>query len=415
MRLGTIFLLASCAVHGYRAEAAVQKQWSVDLTEYGYHRRTSTQAYSSEVRVAGTNKVIAVAIGNIPPAIQGDSNWRPWNSPLDVHLLLFSAESGKFQTRRGPWRTDSSFELQATGDGGFLLLLRHFHDKEKNPGETLYLLSALGEERKKLELEPSIISGKPDWNTYHVSGSGRTVLLGRRSGDEMRYQLLDALKLEVRNEWMAAPEDKLCGIAAISDREAVGVKNADPGESPSRPAKEQPLCVRAFGGPWRMMPERVDAAHYGLLEPVNSPSYIAMTGESIVVIHARPKEQEPAIRVMRTDGSSVSTAVIPKLQENTWLSGPVEGSDNGQYFAVGFMHRPWLSHLMLDEMQMDMTFWNDELIFLIWRIPSAEPVARIELGSDVSAMGFVGDDPPAFLYVHGTTLRLLCIRPPIAH
>ena len=70
-----------------------------------------------------------------------------------------------------------------------------------------------------------------------------------------------------------------------------------------------------------------------------------------------------------------------------------------------------MSHLLADVMTMDITFWDDDLIFLVREASNPEPVAKIPLGTDVRALSFSPDDPPTLAFVTGSTLRVLRIQP----
>jgi len=58
-----------------------------------------------------------------------------------------------------------------------------------------------------------------------------------------------------------------------------------------------------------------------------------------------------------------------------------------------------MSHLLVDVMTMDITFWNDDALFLIWEAYKfPEPVARIPPGApSVRALSLAPDDPPTLL------------------
>ncbi|HZV59072.1 MAG TPA: hypothetical protein VFF42_01935 [Candidatus Eremiobacteraceae bacterium] len=115
--------------------------------------------------------------------------------------------------------------------------------------------------------------------------------------------------------------------------------------------------------------------------------------------------------MLQTEGTILSQPIIPKLPDRTNLSGAVAVSTGGRYVAVGFKHQPWMSHLLADVMTMDITFWDDDLIFLVREASNPEPVAKIPLGTDVRALSFSPDDPPTLAFVTGSTLRVLRIQP----
>jgi hypothetical protein len=115
--------------------------------------------------------------------------------------------------------------------------------------------------------------------------------------------------------------------------------------------------------------------------------------------------------VVQSDGTVFSLPVIPKLPDRTRLSGPVAASAGGRYFAVGFIHQPWISHVMQDAMQMDITFWGDDSLHLAWNASRPEPVARIPADSDMPrALSFSLDDPPGLAFINGSTLKVVRIQ-----
>jgi hypothetical protein len=392
---------------------AGQQGWSVDLSVYDLRagRVNASRNHKPTILVAATNGVVAVAWGNpVHPAGPGEpDNWL--SAPWEVRLLLFDANNGKLKAKCGPWSSDFSFELYPTAQGNFLLFLRHFHRKQ-SPGETLYLFSSAGEELKKLDLLPSIRHSRPDWNSFLISSSGGTVLVGQSDEGVVQYRLLESDTLETKFEWTREAGSDAPGIVALSDKELLGFRDPKNQEKPRRADRVRDVYVRSFGGPWRPLHAALDVSSHGGIGQGLRPTQLAFLSNSIIVgVHAKRKELEGSIVVLQSDGTILSPPVIPKLPDRTSLTGPVAVSAGGRYFAVGFQHQPWISHLLVDVMTMDLTFWSDDSLLLVWEACSPESVARISLGTDVRALSFSSDDPPTLALVSGSTLKAIRIQP----
>ncbi len=398
---------------------AGQQSWSVDLREYGVKdgRGEDGRVYHPTVRMVATNNVVAVALANPAPLTAPNEPDNRLSSPWVVTLLLFEATNGKLRTKRGPWTSDFNFELHPTPQGNFLLLLRHIYDSSKKAGEILLLLSSSGEELKRLELAPSIRRSKPGSNEFLVSASGRTVLLGQVLEDGVHYRVLEPNTLDTKLEWMQAAGSHSPWIVAISDKEMLGIGPAKKEDKPS--AVHSGRYTRTFEGPWRPLPVSLDIGHHGI-QPGLHPNHSVFLGDDLIValftkpgvaLGLQPPPTETPIKVFRTDGTIVSTPTIPKLPDRTWLTGPVATSADGRYFAVGFSHRGWLSHVMLDVMQMDMAFENDESLLLVWDASHPMPVAQINLGNKVYSHSLFADDPLLVLVLNGTTLKTTRVQP----
>jgi hypothetical protein len=407
--LAILSLAISLAVTPLSATAG-QKNWSVDLGRYNLNagHENASRNHKPTILVAATNGAVAVAWGTLAhPAEPGvPDNW--WSKPWEVNLLLFDANNGKLKAKSGPWSSDFSFELYPTAKGNFLLFLRHFHDAKQNPGETLYLLSSSGKELKKLDLLPSIRGSKPSWNEFLVSSSGGTVLLGQILEDGVHYRLLESDTLETKLEWTREAGSDSPGIVALSDKELLGFHNVKNQEKPGLAGSERDVYVRSFDGPWRPLHATLDVSSHGGLGQGLHPTQLAFLSDSVIVgVNAKRKELEGSILVLQSDGTVLSPPVIPKLPDRTNLTGPVAVSTGGRYFAVGFQHQPWMSHLLVDVMTMDITFWNDDSLFLIWEASNPEPVARIPMGTDVRALSLAPDDPPTLAFVNGSSLKVV--------
>lgn len=398
---------------------AGQQSWSVDLREYGVKdgRGEDGRSYHPTVPLAATNNVVAVALAKPAPLTAPNETDNRLSSPWEVTLLFFEASNGKLRTKRGPWPSDFDFELHPTPQGNFLVSLPHFHDSSKKAGETLLLLSSSGEELKRLELAPSIRRSEPHRNEFLVSASGGTVLLGQVLEDGVHYRVMEPDTLDTKLEWMQATGSHSPWIVAISDKEMLGIGAVKKEDKPS--AVDSGLYTRTFEGTWAPFPVTLDIGHHGI-QPGLHPNHSVFLGDDLIVaLFTKPgaapgvpsPPTETPIKVFRTDGTIASSPTIPKLPDRTWLTGPVATSADGRYFAVGFSHRGWLSHVMLDVMQMDMAFENDESLLFFWEASHPMPVARINLGNKVYSYSLSADDPPLVLAVNGTTLKTIRVQP----
>jgi hypothetical protein len=413
-RIGRLTVLSlAFSLTGIISSAAFgQERWSVDLSLYDLRagRVNASRNHKPTILVAATNGVVAVALGNpAHPAGPGEpDNW--WSEPWEVRLLLFDANNGKLKAESGPWSSDFSFELYPTAQRNFLLFLRHFRTKQ-TPGETLYLLSSSGEELKKLDLLPSIRGSEPGWSEFLVSSSGGTVLVGQILENGVHYRMLESDTLETKLEWTCEAGSDSPRIVALSDKELLGFHEPKNQEKPRRADSERDVYVRTYDGPWRPLHAALDVSSHGVGQGLH-PTQLAFLSDTVLVgVNAKRKELEGSIMVLQSDGTILSPPVIPKLPDRTRLTGPVAVSVGGRYFAVGFSHQPWISHLLVDVMTMDITFWNDDSLFLVWNASSPEPVARIPMGTELRALSFSPDDPPTVAFVTGSTLKLIRFQP----
>ncbi|MGH9743632.1 MAG: hypothetical protein ACRD51_14905 [Candidatus Acidiferrum sp.] len=365
---------------------------------------------SSQLGLAVANNVVAVALGS--PTSKSPTDVRKDGPKWDIWLLVFDAANGKLSSKRGPWSGDEFFELFATARGNMLLLLRHFNQGIGKPGETLLLLSPSGDELKRVALAPSMIRSKPEWNNVLISSGGRTLLVGQTLEDGVHYKLLDADTLGIQSEWTAQAGSNSPWIIALSGKELLGVGAS---RSPQKPGTGQSgeLYVRSFTGTWNPFPVALDASHRGFPLGLNPNQLAFLSDNSIVGINSKRELKESPILMLRTDGSKILSPVIPNLEANTSLTGPVSVSQDGRYFVVGFTHRPWLSHMMLDVWQLDDTFQNDELELILWASSRPIPVAQFNLGSDgdVRAFSLAPDDPPSVVVLGASTLKVIRAHP----
>jgi hypothetical protein len=394
--------------------AAGERNWSVDLQDYIGREANGTarRSHRPTICLAATNSLIGVAIG-IPDSPATEDDWaKLYSATWKITLLLFDANSGKLAKTSGPWNGGSSFQIYPTGQGNFLLFIRHLQRESPNPGETLRLLSSSGEELKKMDLAESTTASRRGWSAFMVSPGGHMVLIGQIREGNVNYRALEADTLETKFEWSREAGSDSPAIVAISDKELLGFRDV-PGQERRRgwhPEKE--AFARPFDGTWHPLNTTLDVSSSGLTAQGLNPTQVAFLSDSVLVgVHRKSSEREGSIVELESDGTAPSRPVIPELPDRTTLTGPVAVTGDGRYFAVGFQHQPWISHLLVDVMTLDLTFWPDELVFLVWDSSSLEPVAKISLGTEVRAISFAPDDPPTLAFIDGSKLQVLRIHP----
>jgi hypothetical protein len=390
--------------------------WSVDLRKYGYQNWLNSRGIpnSSQLCLAAARGVIAVGVGNpVSKTPDGERSGGLPGANWEISLLLFDPNTGKLNSKRGPWMGDTPFELYSTPRGNLLLLLRHFHQATEQAGETLYLLSPTGEELKRLFLAPSIVNSKQTWNTLLVSPTGSSALVAQVLADGVHYKLLEADTLETKSEWTADAGSNAPRVLAISDKLWLGRGESKVPRTIGASDEDPKLFVGKFDGTWTPFPTSLEMGHAGYGRFWISNRLAFLSDDTIVGLIKNQDEATASLAVLRTDGTTVLSPTIPKLEANTSLTGPVSVSQDGRYFVVGCTHRPWLSHLMLDVWQLDDTFQNDELELLVWASSGPKPVAkfhpRSELEAGVFSLGF--DDPQSLVLLGGGTLKVIRARP----
>jgi len=385
--------------------ASGHKGWSLDLKDYGYKEWRDSKGPFQESRSAlvVSGGVVGVALANPSSNSQPDvprdhANW-------DVSLLFFDAATGKLNAKAGPWPADRFFDLFPASQGNFLLLLRHFNQGLKESSETLLLLSPKGDELKELAL------GKTS-NRVLVSPSGHTILIQQTIGDGVHCQLLNADTFVVQSECADERAPDSPAIVALSDKEFLGSLRRKDSQTAKAPEKGSEIYVRPFAGAWSALPVSLNTAQRGFPLGLNFSQLAFLSDDTLVGIDANRETSEAQVVALRADGAAMSTPAIPKLEANTVLAGPVRVSQDGRYFAIGFSHRPWLSHLMLDVWKLDDTFSPDELVLVVWASGVPTAVAKFNMGTDFHAreFSFALDDPPSLVFLGRSTVKAIPIQ-----
>jgi hypothetical protein len=217
--------------------------------------------------------------------------------------------------------------------------------------------------------------------------------------------------LETKSEWAREAGSDSPGIIALSDKELLGFRGIENQEKPRKTDGERDVFVRSFDGPWHPLNTTLDVSHRGGVGQGLHPTQLAFLSDAVLVgVHLKRNEIDDSIVALQSDGTILFRPIIPKLPDRANLTGPVAVSAGGRYFAVGFKHQPWISHLLLDVMTLDITFWDDESLFLVWEASSPEPVARVPLGTDIRALSFLPDDPPTLALIAGSKLQVIRIQ-----
>ena len=396
-------------------QASGHQEWSIDLTKYGYQewRESSGMGDSSELRLAAANNLVAVGLGNPSNKTQVDA--RSSSGKWEISLFLFDQNTGKLRSKCGPWSGDRFFELFSTSRGNLILLVRNFHQTTGETGETMYLLSPAGVELKKLVLAPSFNRAGPDWNGILISSSGRTALVAQRLEDGVHYKTLEADTVALQSEWTDEVASNPPSVVALSDTEVLGLRAFKAAKKEHSFDRATDLYIRGLASTWNRFPAELDLTLHGVWFGLSFNQLAFLSDDSVVGVSPKHDDKQATVVVLHTDGSTIFSPVIPKVEPNTSLSGPVAVTQDGHYFAVGFEHRPWLSHLMLDVWQMDMAFQWDELLFIVWGASWATPVAKFNLGSeaDVRAFSLMTDDPLSLALLGKGTLKV--VRPQRLH
>jgi hypothetical protein len=376
--------------------ASSQRKWSADLHPYGYLGWVKN-SWISETRLTATSDVVAVALGNFPAGTELDEQHGKWNSPMEVFLLFFDVSTGKLKSKRGPWRTDSSFELFSTSQGNFLLHLRHYHGTTENHGETLLLLSPTGEEVQKRELPGFRKNPKADWYEVLHSPTGSTILLCGGDPEGSHYQILRANALDVEREWTEAKGAPL--VVALSDRELLGVVSTRKNQESNSRNRRQELFVRPLDGQWQRLPESFDLSHSGR-GGGSAPDKTAFLTDHLLAGLIRREEYGQTLQIVQSDG----TVVISQKIDG---AGELTVSSDGRYFGLVYVSlsafERWLAKTTDGEAS-----WPHTADLSIWRVSNPAPVAKLSLGRFVKNYCFTADGNQ-FIYLDDGKLKAISV------
>lgn len=344
-----------------------KSRWSADLGPFGFDQWRSGLTYP-ETKLAVTDHVVGVAIGNVVSSAPLKTAGYPTQVPWTVTLVLFNSTTGKIMTKSGPWTADFDFNLFATANGNFVLQLRHYHGADSIPAEVLHLISPSGEEIKVLNLPPA--SHDPANRPYFVlsSPSRKILLVSQFLDDGKHYEMLDSDTLAIRTSWTDGTHDPL--IVALSEKELLGVGDPASGQPDSR---NQSIHIRTIDGPWRSLPVSFDT---GIREPGRfGPDNITFLSDHLIAgIEPSVWSKPVDLRLIQTDGTVVFSNTIQAHADLVSSVGPIQASADGRYFAIVESPISWLWR------QMDMVLWPDDLYVVIWSASSPTPVKKINLG-----------------------------------
>jgi hypothetical protein len=68
-------------------------------------------------------------------------------------------------------------------------------------------------------------------------------------------------------------------------------------------------------------------------------------------------------------------------------------------------HENWETHVLLDVLKMDITFWNDDTFVYVWQTGRPDPLTKVGLGAGAAPFPILGGDFPGVAALHASTLK----------
>ena len=243
------------------------------------------------------------------------------------------------------------------------------------------------------------------------SPSGGTLLLIEYGEDGTHYKLLDTDALESRFEWIEPRGSSAPYAEAISDQEILGGRDKD--------KHTQIPFIRKFdAAAWRELPSSSPMSLPELDGGLFRPHLLFLSNDLLLGWERAVQGADATLRLVQADGATVSSPILPEQTHGVSFPKSLVVSQDGRYFAFTGTRENYGSHVMLDVLKMDMTFWPDEMFLIVWDASRPQPLAKLDLGKlytpfSVQGLCFAGDDPPGIVFVDGTTLRFVSMR--VAH
>lgn len=226
-----ITCLCAVALAGYVAAAEVAHPiWTINLRKYGILTPKRGSRLLGTLNDPGSP--VDVALSKNTVAVIFDTQK---NKASQMTALFLDSKTGSVMGQQS-WIGDLDYHSQifATSSGSFVLLTS---GQEDGPPPILHLLSAAGQEQKRIMLPQSEGRGAR-WEALG-SPSGRSVLLTHiNNGTPDSFQLLDANTLESRSAWGRAGNARVF-VEAISDDDVL-FSTSDRG-----------YLIGPFSGPWQ--------------------------------------------------------------------------------------------------------------------------------------------------------------------
>jgi len=351
--------------------------------------------------MAATNEVVAIAFAKASSESSGDRIHclsQPWN----VTLLFFDAGSGKLLGKSGPWTSYYMFEVFAGPQGNFLLHYQRHHKTNDRFSDFLVLTSLSGSVLKQLELEPIATRAKGSLDRMLVSPSGATVYIGELGDDGWHCRILETQSLTERQAWLEPRDADAPQVLAISDQEMLGTAEPLPRINSGLPELAQAPLLRTFGGNWRKFPATERIQHEGGDSKVSASAYGFVGNYGLFALEKNGEEE--TIHILRTDGTAVSTSILPKRSHAIRFPIALNVSQDGHYFGFLGAHENWGNHVMLDVLKWDDTFWSDDAFVYVWQMERPEAIAKISLGPGETHFVVVGGDFPGIAAIRGLKL-----------
>jgi len=397
-----VLLLALLPGWNLIADEKPKVLWSVDLRSNGIKEAIWEYHYwGAWEGIAANTKTVAVAL-RCPSAPLGKG---PYRGEWEVRLLVFDARTGNLLAQRGPWTDMNLFTLRSTAEGNYLLLLQPRRGWGAGAKETLLLLSAGGEELKRLELENSRRKGIFLPPNVFQSPSGKALVVESESSDGWQYQVLATDTLEARMHWTETAGATRPTVIAVSD-EKVLASNELWGEPVFNSNKRKPeFFVREFGAPWSNS-SRVGLAANEKGEDAFLPTAFLGEGEFVGQACRNPNCWEVA--VAERDGRVVSRHRLPRSSGYNLVRTPPTVTKDERYFAVEQFHESDLSHWW--DSTMDMSAFGVKFFVYVWDVKAENPIVKITLGERLHAYCFVEGETLSLAVLDGPNLRLLSIE-----
>jgi hypothetical protein len=335
------------------ATSAQQKRkdsWSADLSKYGATRTALPRnVCQPQFAIAASSEVVAVAIAKVSNEGASESA-QCWSQPRSISLVFFDDANGNFLGQSGPWTSDYGFDLIAAPRDNFLLHYRQHHKINDPFCDFFVLASSSGSVLKTLELEPIPQRVHGDGNHLLFSPGGAAVYAREPGTDGAHYRILETESLAERLSWVEPRDSHAPQVLAISDEEML-VTDAKAAKA------EKVVFLRPFDGDWHEF-VLADQTNNKVEERRFSGSAYGFLGNHKFFAAERTSDGE-LLRILEADGSILSTPRFPETRHGIQFPIALYASQDGRYFGFLGTHENWGTHLMLDVLKMDDTFWSD--------------------------------------------------------
>jgi hypothetical protein len=410
-----VVVLATGLVSDLAASAQERRKnsWSADLGKYGATRTTvsgtvlSGKVCAPEFAITASSEVVGVAIGKVS-ADGAPEHAECWSQPRSIFLVFFDAANGKLLAQIGPWTGASRFSLVAAPGNKFLFHYQ-MHHKINDPFSDFFVLaSSSGSVLKTLELEPNPQRVRGEANHLLFSPGGAAVYAREPATDGTHCKVLQSESLTERRSWVEPRDSHAPQILAISDEEMLGSgERATPADANAAKTKKV-MMLRPFDGDWHEFVLAEQENNKNAESRFSGSGYGSLGNHKFFALESG-REGE-ILRILQADASILSTPNFPEARHGIWFPIGLYASQDGRYFGFMGTRENWGTHVMLDLLKMDDTFWSDDTFVYVWQTERSDPVARVELGAGKAQFAVLGGDFPGIAYVRGSTLKFQRVK-----